>query len=114
MFHLGQWASPGVEKTTRIVGDGSPIRSGGLVPCAPGGEAEVLAQLPSEVDEALRAEGAVLVVGERMAQVPGLPSEVSQFMFFNLILPSLYQVFLIIFCYINFGCPVKVRPRLNR
>lgn len=76
VFHLGQWASPGVEKTTRIVGDGSPIRSGGLVPCAPGGEAEVLAQLPSEVDEALRAEGAVLVVGERMAQVPGLPSEV--------------------------------------
>jgi NADH-quinone oxidoreductase subunit G len=74
VFHLGQWNSPGVEKTTRIVGEGTPQRTGALVPCRPGDEAAALAALPSEVDESLRAEGSVLLLGERAAQVPGLYS----------------------------------------
>lgn len=76
VFHLGQWNSPGVEKTTRIMGGGGPIDAGALLPCPPGGEAAALAALPSEVDELLRADGAVLAVGERAAQVPGLYSEI--------------------------------------
>ncbi|QUH05248.1 NADH-quinone oxidoreductase subunit G [Saccharopolyspora erythraea] len=76
VYHLGQWNSPGVEKTTVIVHDGGPVSTGSLVACPPGGEAAALAELPSEVDQALRAEGAVLVVGERAAQVPGLCSAV--------------------------------------
>ena len=78
VFHLGQWNSPGVEKTTRIMGDGGPRRTGALLPCPPGGEAAALAELPSEVDAALRDPGAVLLVGERAAQVPGLLSEVGR------------------------------------
>lgn len=78
VFHLGQWNSPGVEKTTRIMSGGGPVRTGALLPCPPGGEAAALAELPSEVDEALRAGGAVLVVGERAAQIPGLLSEVTR------------------------------------
>ncbi|GAB3294184.1 NADH-quinone oxidoreductase subunit G [Parasphingorhabdus pacifica] len=76
VFHLGQWNSPGVEKTTSIPGDGGVERTGELITCPPGGEAAALTDLPSEVDEALRGEGAVLVVGERAAQVPGLYSEI--------------------------------------
>ncbi|GAA0505025.1 NADH-quinone oxidoreductase [Saccharopolyspora subtropica] len=76
VFHLASWASPGVAKTTTIVYDGGPAQIGSLVPCAPGGEAAALGALPSEVDEALRQPGAVLVVGERAAEVPGLYSEV--------------------------------------
>ncbi|GAA2809935.1 NADH-quinone oxidoreductase subunit G [Saccharopolyspora taberi] len=76
VYHLGQWNSPGVDKTTVIVHDGGPVRTGSLVTCPPGGEAAALAELPSEVDEALRAEGAVLVVGERAAEIPGLHSAV--------------------------------------
>ncbi|GAB2656924.1 NADH-quinone oxidoreductase subunit G [Saccharopolyspora gloriosae] len=75
VFHLGQWNSPGVEKTTRIMSDGGPVRTGALLPCPPGGEAAALAELPSEVDELLSAGGAVLAVGERAAQIPGLYSE---------------------------------------
>ncbi len=78
VFHLGQWSSPGVEKTTDIVGSGSPIHSGGLVPCLPGGEAAALSELPDEVGEALRSPGAVMLLGERAAQVPGLYSAAVQ------------------------------------
>ncbi|RCW46862.1 NADH dehydrogenase subunit G [Halopolyspora algeriensis] len=74
VFHLGQWDSPGVEKTVDIVGSGSPIHSGGLLPCPPGGEAEMLQELPAEVDEALCRAGSILVLGERAARVPGLYS----------------------------------------
>ncbi|WP_243790197.1 NADH-quinone oxidoreductase subunit G [Saccharopolyspora gloriosae] len=78
IFHLGQWNSPGVEKTTRIMNDGGPVRTGALLPCPPGGEAAALAELPSEVDELLRSGGAVLAVGERAAQIPGLFSELER------------------------------------
>ena len=74
VFHLGQWNSPGVEKTTRIVGEGTPLKSGGLIQCRPGGEAAALENLPSKVGDALRAAGSVLVLGERAAQIPGLYS----------------------------------------
>jgi NADH-quinone oxidoreductase subunit G len=76
VFHLGQWNSPGVEKTTDLIGPGSPIHAGGLLRCPPGGEAAALAELPSDVDGALRGTGSVLLVGERAASVPGLLSEV--------------------------------------
>lgn len=74
VFHLGQWDAPGVEKTTDIVGSGSPIHSGGLLPCLPGGEAAALRELPADVEQALSEPGAVLMLGERAAQVPGLYS----------------------------------------
>ncbi|MCI2417056.1 NADH-quinone oxidoreductase subunit G [Saccharopolyspora sp. K220] len=76
VFHLGAWSSPGVEKTTVIVHDGGPVRTGSLVPCVPGGEGAALRSLPSEVDDGLRQAGSVIVVGERAAEIPGLYSEV--------------------------------------
>jgi NADH-quinone oxidoreductase subunit G len=75
VFHLGQWTSPGVEKTTDIMGDGGPIHTGDLLPCPPGGEAAALSTLPSEVDDLLKQPNSVIVLGERAAQVPGLYSE---------------------------------------
>ncbi|GAA2329949.1 NADH-quinone oxidoreductase subunit G [Saccharopolyspora halophila] len=76
VFHLASRTSPGVDKTTVITHDGGPVRTGSLVPCVPGGEAAALQNLPAEVDEALRKQGAVLIVGERAAELPGLFSEV--------------------------------------
>ncbi|MGP4015242.1 NADH-quinone oxidoreductase subunit G [Saccharopolyspora sp. 5N708] len=76
IFHLGAWSSPGVAKTTVIVHDGGPVRTGSLVPCVPGGEAAALHNLPPDVDDALRKSGSVLVVGERAAEIPGLYSEI--------------------------------------
>ncbi|RRO13030.1 NADH-quinone oxidoreductase subunit G [Saccharopolyspora rhizosphaerae] len=76
VFHVAPRTSPGVEKTTVITHAGGPVRTGSLVPCAPGGEAAALSSLPSDVDEALQQQGAVLIVGERAAEVPGLLSEV--------------------------------------
>lgn len=72
VFHIGQWNSPGVAKTTSIAAAGDPIRTGDLIQCAPGGEAAALDSLPSEVDEAMRRDGAVLLLGERAARIPGL------------------------------------------
>ncbi|QGK71627.1 NADH-quinone oxidoreductase subunit G [Allosaccharopolyspora coralli] len=79
VWHLGQWNSPGVEKTTEIAGPGSTLHTGGLIPCLPGGEAAALADLPSEVDDATRQPGAVLLLGERAATVPGLLSAALRF-----------------------------------
>ncbi|SFS45143.1 NADH-quinone oxidoreductase subunit G [Saccharopolyspora flava] len=76
VFHVAPRTSPGVEKTTVITHAGGPVRTGSLVECVPGGEAAALRELPSDVDEAIRQQGAVLVVGERAAEVPGLLSEV--------------------------------------
>ncbi|SDP87686.1 NADH dehydrogenase subunit G [Actinopolyspora xinjiangensis] len=72
VFHLGQWDSPGVEKTTHIADSGSPIHSGGLLRCLPGGEAAALYELPSEVEQALGEPGSVLLLGERCSQVSGV------------------------------------------
>ncbi|HVX69582.1 MAG TPA: NADH-quinone oxidoreductase subunit G [Mycobacteriales bacterium] len=56
----------------------APLRSSGLrkltgtlLATAPGGEAATLAGLPPEVEEALRAPGAVILVGERLATSEG-------------------------------------------
>ena len=66
VFHIGQWTSPSVEKT-----------QGTLLATTPGGEAatlDALAQHAPDVTSALSADGAVILVGERAAQVPGLLS----------------------------------------
>ncbi|NHD16528.1 MULTISPECIES: NADH-quinone oxidoreductase subunit G [unclassified Actinopolyspora] len=74
VHHLGQWGSPGVEKTTEIADAGSPIHSGELLRCLPGEEAAVLSELPEEIERELSEPGSVLLLGERCAQVPGLYS----------------------------------------
>jgi NADH-quinone oxidoreductase subunit G len=61
LFHIGQWTTSAVRKTF-----------GTLLPSAPGAEARTLADLPADVLDALRAPGAVLLVGERAAGIPGL------------------------------------------
>jgi NADH-quinone oxidoreductase subunit G len=45
--------------------------SGTLLPAVPGGEASALNALPADVVEALSADGAVVLVGERLASTPG-------------------------------------------
>jgi NADH-quinone oxidoreductase subunit G len=66
VFHIGQWTSPAVEKSF-----------GTLLSCLPGGEAAAVSGLgrhAPDIQEALRGAGAVILVGERAAQVPGLYS----------------------------------------
>ncbi|SDD45115.1 NADH-quinone oxidoreductase subunit G [Actinokineospora iranica] len=65
VFHIGQWTSPSVEKTNAT-----------LIHCVPGGEPGALATLPEDAAEALAKPGAVILVGERAATVPGLLSAV--------------------------------------
>ncbi|GGS22614.1 NADH-quinone oxidoreductase subunit G [Actinokineospora fastidiosa] len=68
VFHVGQWSSPSVTKTM-----------GTLLACAPGAEPrtlDALAQHAPDVNAALGAEGAVILVGERAAAIPGLFSAV--------------------------------------
>ncbi|ASR33994.1 NADH-quinone oxidoreductase subunit G [Prauserella marina] len=64
VVHIGQWTSPAVTKTF-----------GELLACVPGGEATAvdgIAYHAPDLDERLRQDGAVLLVGERAAEVPGL------------------------------------------
>ncbi|WP_410607042.1 NADH-quinone oxidoreductase subunit G [Amycolatopsis sp. lyj-109] len=64
IVHLGQWTTSSVRKTF-----------GELLACIPGQEAaavEGIAKHAPDVDEALRGEGAVVLVGERAAAIPGL------------------------------------------
>ncbi len=61
LFHVGQWTTPTVRKTL-----------GMLLPAIPGAEPAVLADLPADVTEALGAAGALILVGERAAGIPGL------------------------------------------
>ncbi|MFC5285988.1 NADH-quinone oxidoreductase subunit G [Actinokineospora guangxiensis] len=68
VFHVGQWSSPSVTKT-----------SGTLLACAPGAEPttlDALGQHAPDVTAALGAAGAVILVGERAAAIPGLFSAV--------------------------------------
>ncbi|MGW5055460.1 NADH-quinone oxidoreductase subunit G [Actinokineospora sp. NPDC004072] len=68
VFHVGQWTSPGVSKTF-----------GSLLACTPGDEPrtlDALAQHAPDVSQALGAPGAVILVGERAAAIPGLFSAV--------------------------------------
>ncbi|MCT2583079.1 NADH-quinone oxidoreductase subunit G [Actinophytocola gossypii] len=74
VFHIGQWTSPAVRKTIKPHGKDKPS-VGTLLACPPGGEAAAVDGLPThapDVFEALGGEGAVILVGERAAQVPGL------------------------------------------
>ncbi|OZM74785.1 NADH-quinone oxidoreductase subunit G [Amycolatopsis antarctica] len=64
VVHIGQWTTQSVRKTF-----------GELLACVPGGEAAAIDALPQhaeDLDERLAAEGAVVLVGERAAEVPGL------------------------------------------
>jgi NADH-quinone oxidoreductase subunit G len=66
VHHLGQWSTPAVVKT-----------GGNLLYAAPGDEAGALSALPDDVDGALGRAGAVVLVGERAAEVPGLYAAVA-------------------------------------
>ncbi|MDQ7810453.1 NADH-quinone oxidoreductase subunit G [Amycolatopsis sp. A133] len=64
VVHLGQWTTSSVRKTF-----------GELLACVPGQEAaavEGITKHAPDLDEALRGEGAVVLVGERAAAIPGL------------------------------------------
>ncbi len=61
VVHVGSWSTPAVVKT-----------GGHLVRTAPGEEAAALDALPDDVAAALAEPGAVVLVGERAAEVPGL------------------------------------------
>ncbi|MGW4057334.1 NADH-quinone oxidoreductase subunit G [Amycolatopsis sp. NPDC004747] len=64
VVHLGQWTTSSVRKTF-----------GELLACVPGQEAaavEGIAKHAPDLDEALRGDGAVVLVGERAAAIPGL------------------------------------------
>ncbi len=67
IWHLAPWSSPAVGKTF-----------GTLLGSVPGGEPAALDALPEQTLGALRAEGAVVLVGERAAEVPGLFSAVAR------------------------------------
>ncbi|MFD7654196.1 NADH-quinone oxidoreductase subunit G [Actinosynnema sp. NPDC059797] len=69
VFHLGQFTTPAVEKTNGV-----------LLACVPGQEPNALNALPehaADVVEDLSKPGAVILVGERAAEVPGLFSAVA-------------------------------------
>ena len=67
VWHLGQFTTPAVRRTF-----------GTLLRVLPGGEPEALDTLDDPVRDALSAPGAVLLVGERAAEVPGLFSAVAR------------------------------------
>ncbi|MEU5696931.1 NADH-quinone oxidoreductase subunit G [Actinosynnema sp. NPDC020468] len=69
VYHLGQYTTPAVEKTNGV-----------LLACVPGAEPSALNALPehaADVVDDLSKPGAVILVGERAAEVPGLFSAVS-------------------------------------
>lgn len=78
VWHLGAWSSPAVAKTAPWLDPGEQVSAGRLIGSVPGGEPAALDALPEHVVEALRAEGAVVLVGERAAEVPGLFSAVAR------------------------------------
>ncbi|MBV2361798.1 NADH-quinone oxidoreductase subunit G [Streptomonospora nanhaiensis] len=70
VFSVASHAARGLDKT-----------GGTLIPAAPGDESRVLDQisdLAPEAVEALRARGALILAGERLAQVPGALSSVAR------------------------------------
>src|SRR6478736_2866700 len=76
VYHLGQWTTPAVERTSLSTGAAAPPAKDNLIPVVPGAEAAVLGDLPEAVLIGL-ARGGVVLVGERAAEVPGLYSAVS-------------------------------------
>ncbi|OLF11038.1 NADH-quinone oxidoreductase subunit G [Actinophytocola xinjiangensis] len=74
VFHIGQWTTPAVHKTIRPNGVDKPA-VGTLLACPPGAEAAAvdgLAGHAPDVTTALGNPGAVILVGERAAGIPGL------------------------------------------
>ncbi|MBV9163824.1 MAG: NADH-quinone oxidoreductase subunit G [Pseudonocardiales bacterium] len=67
VWHLGQFTTPAVRRTF-----------GTLVRVLPGSEPDALDTLDVSIRDALCASGAVLLVGERAAEVPGLYSAVAR------------------------------------
>ncbi|HWR47179.1 MAG TPA: NADH-quinone oxidoreductase subunit G, partial [Pseudonocardiaceae bacterium] len=67
VWHLGQFTTPAVRRTF-----------GTLMRVVPGGEPDALDTLDASVRDALCAPGAVLLVGERAAEVAGLYSAVAR------------------------------------
>ncbi|MGQ0775870.1 MAG: NADH-quinone oxidoreductase subunit G [Pseudonocardiales bacterium] len=67
VWHLGQFTTPAVRRTF-----------GALLPAMPGDEPAALDSLPGAARKALRAPGAIVLVGERAAEVPGLYSAVTR------------------------------------
>jgi NADH-quinone oxidoreductase subunit G len=67
VWHLGQFTTPAVRRTF-----------GTLLRIPPGAEPEALNNLDGPAREALRKPGAVLLVGERAAEVPGLYTAAAQ------------------------------------
>jgi NADH-quinone oxidoreductase subunit G len=67
VVHVGSWTTPAVVKT-----------GGHLLAAVPGEEPAALADLPDDLAAALAAPGAVVLVGERAAEVPGLLTAVSE------------------------------------
>jgi NADH-quinone oxidoreductase subunit G len=67
VWHLGQFTTPAVRRTF-----------GTLLRTPPGAEPEALNTLDGSAREALRKPGAVLLVGERAAEVPGLYTAAAQ------------------------------------
>ncbi|MGH3574241.1 MAG: NADH-quinone oxidoreductase subunit G [Pseudonocardiaceae bacterium] len=67
VWHLGQFTTPAVRRT-----------HGTLLRVRPGGEPDALDRLDGPARDALGAPGAVLLVGERAAEVPGLYSAVAR------------------------------------
>ena len=78
VLHLTSWTSPAVARTEPVLGPGeqAPVRT--LIPAVPGEEPAVLDALDADVESLLRASGAVVLVGERAAEVPGLYSAVAR------------------------------------
>ena len=60
-----------VYSVAALASNGLAKLSGTLLPTVPGGEAAALTDLPEHVAAALRQDGAVIMVGERLAEVPG-------------------------------------------
>jgi NADH-quinone oxidoreductase subunit G len=67
VVHVGSWTTPAVAKT-----------GGHLLRVAPGDEPAALDALPDDVAAALAEPGAVVLVGERAAEVPGLYTAVAE------------------------------------
>ncbi|HXB47351.1 MAG TPA: NADH-quinone oxidoreductase subunit G [Streptosporangiaceae bacterium] len=63
--------SMSVYSVAALASSGLAKLSGTLLPTAPGGEATALTELAEDVTAALRQQGAVIMVGERLAEVPG-------------------------------------------
>ncbi len=76
VYHLGQWSTPAVERTSPSTGAAAPPAKDNLIPVVPGAEAAVLGDLPEAVLSGL-SHGGVILVGERAAEVAGLYSAVS-------------------------------------